>query len=419
MPAGQINALVVTENGTVLDGKLAQAGLPAVEFHEAAMSENGVGCALTTEGAAWMWGLDCFGVLAPSRVPWIASEYYVPVAVAQRVTQIALGYMHVAMLQDDGRVLTSGHNDGRPDFGCTGRPGEPPNVLAPITDAAFVANPAVYVAAGTHTTGVIDSKGAIWMMGAGCAGALGLGDTADRCTPARLAAFGVSKTVQLALAGHTVAVGENGDVFAWGANADGQLGLGDFDCRLVPQQVSCPSANTSTCSESFTMVLTKQGEVLTCGFNGYGVLGIGEEQEYHRYSRRSTALMLVAGLPRVARISSEVLSATATTPDGRLYAWGLGQCSIYTSDVWPGYRYARTECEQSPVLQELGARAGLYGHGLAEACAVAFAMLAHPRLGAGSPWRELPKDLMPLVDLMSVRLPRRETTQSMRARLVV
>ena len=421
MSAGRVNTLVVTENGTVLDGRLAQAGLPAaVEFHAAAMSEYGVGYALSTEGVAWMWGLDSCGVLGPSRVPWIASEYYVPVAVAQRVVQIGFGRVHVVMLQDDGRVLTSGYNDGRRHFGCTGRPGEAPNVLAPITDAAFVANPAVFVAAGRHTTGAIDSKGAVWMMGTGHDGVLGLGDTADRCTPARLAAFGVSKTVQLAMAGHTVAVGENGEVFAWGANADGQLGLGDFGSRLVPQQLSCPSANTATCSNSHTMILTKRGEVFTCGHNRFGVLGLGEEEpEYTRHSRRSATLTLVAGLPRVACISADAFSVTAVAPDGRLFTWGLSAGSGDTPDVWPGYTYAPTECRQSPVLQQLGARAGLYGHGLAEASAIAFAMLAHPRLGARSPWRGLHKELMPLVNLASVRLPRRETAQSVRARSVV
>ena len=279
MPPGTINALVVTEKGMVLDDKLPQAGLPAEVFHVAKMSQVGVGCALTTGGAVFMWGMDCFG----GRHGMI---YYPPVMISQQVTQIALGHAHAVMLKNDGTVLTSGYNDGHRHFGCLGRSVEVNYELAPITDAAFVEHPTVYVTAGFHVTGVIDSENAIWVMGAGSNGVLGLDDTKDRYTPTRLAAFSVSAPMQLTMSQHTVAVCKDGAVFSWGDNENGQLGLGDFSHLRVPHKVSCPSANTATCSRIHTMILTKEGEVFTCGYNRYGVTGLRD----HFFSIQSSSL---------------------------------------------------------------------------------------------------------------------------------
>ena len=83
------------------------------------------------------------------------------------------------------------------------------------------------------------------------------------------------------------------------------------------------------------------------------------------------------------------------------------------------YYWVHTESEHLQVLQEIGVRAGLYGHCLAEQHAIAFAMIAHPRLGAESRWHKLPEPLMPLVNRATARVLHNETAQSLRARSIV
>ena len=39
---------------------------------------------------------------------------------------------------------------------------------------------------------------------------------------------------------HTVALTDSGDVYSWGWNADGQLGLGDDQSRAEPELVADP-----------------------------------------------------------------------------------------------------------------------------------------------------------------------------------
>ena len=74
----------------------------------------------------------------------------------------------------------------------------------------------------------------------GSVGRLGHNDAQDRLVLTLLAAevFEASKIVSVAAGGwHTMAVGDNGALWAWGGGSSGQLGLGDTNNRLVPTLV--------------------------------------------------------------------------------------------------------------------------------------------------------------------------------------
>lgn len=79
--------------------------------------------------------------------------------------------------------------------------------------------------------------------GSGEYGKLGLGDTANRTSPARLAAhaFGGLQVLQAACGdNHTLAVTEEGGLWSWGAGGYGRLGHGNHNHAHVPSRVdSC------------------------------------------------------------------------------------------------------------------------------------------------------------------------------------
>ena len=68
----------------------------------------------------------------------------------------------------------------------------------------------------------------------------------------------------------------HGEVYAWGSNDFGQLGLGDYMDRFRPHKIKFPNIHKVICGANFTMFLTKDGTLLSCGRNGNGKLGLGD-----------------------------------------------------------------------------------------------------------------------------------------------
>jgi alpha-tubulin suppressor-like RCC1 family protein len=88
------------------------------------------------------------------------------------------------------------------------------------------------------------AEGVLYMWGGNEEGYLGLGDTEDRRTPTVVSSLSGRRVVDVVSSeNHTIAVTVDADgvssVMAWGANDDGQLGLGTMsaDLHLVPVEV--------------------------------------------------------------------------------------------------------------------------------------------------------------------------------------
>ena len=133
---------------------------------------------------------------------------------------------------------------------------------------------------------------------------------------------------------HTAALSADGDVYAWGLESSGQLGLGSSRTKApTPQKVDALSGRGITqlsCGLYHTAALTADGEVLTCGFggsffNGAGALGHGDRAQLEEpkvvaaFGPSSTS-----GL-RAASVSSGGYHSIALDVDGGVWSWGRGE----------------------------------------------------------------------------------------------
>jgi hypothetical protein len=76
---------------------------------------------------------------------------------------------------------------------------------------------------------------------------------------------------------YTLAITANGELFAWGFNERGQLGLGHRFNKHQPEQVPIiQDAKTAACGEQHSLCLTKDNRVYSWGFGGFGQLGHGK-----------------------------------------------------------------------------------------------------------------------------------------------
>ncbi len=108
----------------------------------------------------------------------------------------------------------------------------------------------------------------------------------------------------------------NGNVFAWGANDDGQLGIGSFSRALTPTLVGDITDVVAISSNEYhTLALTGSGKLYAWGYNTDGELGNGSNQPAGSPTQ-------VSGPTDFAAIAAGKHYSIGVTSDGRVWAWG-------------------------------------------------------------------------------------------------
>jgi alpha-tubulin suppressor-like RCC1 family protein len=112
------------------------------------------------------------------------------------------------------------------------------------------------------------------------------------------------------------------ELYAWGANGSGQLGLGDTTNKSSPVQVGLLtnwSVISSGAGQDMAAVKT-DGTLWTCGYNFYGQLGIGTSGS----GTDKSSPVQVGSSTDWATVSASGYSAGAIKTDGTLWMWGIG-----------------------------------------------------------------------------------------------
>jgi alpha-tubulin suppressor-like RCC1 family protein len=137
-------------------------------------------------------------------------------------------------------------------------------------------------------------------------------------------AMGAPATPQAAAnAFGSLSVKDDGTLWAWGANAQGELGLGDTVPRPVPVQVGSDDdwkdvALGGGWSTGFALALKQDGSLWACGNNLAGQLGTGDGLDRTTFVRVGTDADW-------AQVSCGEMYTLACKTDGSLYAWGSPQ----------------------------------------------------------------------------------------------
>ncbi|XP_074131331.1 secretion-regulating guanine nucleotide exchange factor isoform X1 [Sminthopsis crassicaudata] len=181
--------------------------------------------------------------------------------------------------------------------------------------------------------------------GANSYGQLGLGHKEDMLEPQRLNDFCDPKRLKLLTGGggHSAVVTDEGELFVCGLNKDGQLGLGHTEDVLsfIPctPLAGCPVLQVS-CGWDFTILLTENGQVLSCGSNSFGQLGLPPG------IRRQVIPQVIELLnEKVVCIAAGMRHALAVTESGLVFQWGTGLAST-----------GRRACPEKPLPPFLTAK---------------------------------------------------------------
>ena len=234
--------------------------------------------ALKTDGSVCEWGDNTYGQLGNGSSD--QSAHPVPGQVTgaggtglRGVIAIACGQDFTVALSSGGTVIAWGKNDH-------GQLGNNTTVDSSVPVPVGGLSGIVAIAAGGAHAMALKSDGTVWAWGANDRGQLGDNTTAESSFPVQVSITGGAVAVACGEA-HSVALMSDGTVRAWGDNTFGQLGDGTADASLAPVQVAGSAGTVLTgitaiaCGANHTVALGSDGTVLAWGENGEGQLGDG------------------------------------------------------------------------------------------------------------------------------------------------
>jgi alpha-tubulin suppressor-like RCC1 family protein len=206
--------------------------------------------AVTTDGQVLAWGYNRTGALGDGTTANRTS----PVAVTtngalagQRITAVVAGEYHSLALSAAGTVFSWGLN-------FSGQLGDGSGLDSSVPVALdrtnrFAGKAVIALAAGLEHSLALTAEGVVYAWGDNSVGQLGDGTTHERDTPVPVGTNGVFAGKRLiaiaAGAGHSLALAEDGQLYAWGANVFGRLGDGSVSQRNVPVAVDMSGGLTN------------------------------------------------------------------------------------------------------------------------------------------------------------------------------
>ena len=203
------------------------------------------------------------------------------------ITKLASGWNHTLIVNDDGRLFVSGGNsDGQLGLGDT------QDLDSELKLNNYFANNSktiVDAAGGKGFSLFVDDDGKVYSSGEGGYGQLGLNSTTDYTIPQEITYFSTAGiTIVKVFAGeyHSMALDDNGNLYGWGRNDKGQLGLGHFNSPvLVPTALDMSNFDGDPTKVDLgglhSLVITDQDKSYTFGDNSEGQLGIGNTTNQH------------------------------------------------------------------------------------------------------------------------------------------
>jgi Regulator of chromosome condensation (RCC1) repeat/Putative Ig domain len=265
-----------------------------------------------------------------------------------QVVQTAAGGGFSLVVTSSGQLYAFGEDFyGQLGFALSGSNHTSTPTLVTLPGAT---GPVVQVAAGSSFSLAVTSTGQLYSFGLNLDGELGhetnAGTSNPNPTPALVGLPGAVGPVVRVAAGnvHSLALTASGQLFAFGANASGELGNatnnGNANPNPHPTLVSLPAAAGTpvdiSAGNGSSLVATSSGQLYSFGYNEFGQLGRSQNSGTSNPNPTPTLVGLPGESGPVVHLSSGSVSSYALTSSGQLFAFGNNRYGQLGSSVSVG-----------------------------------------------------------------------------------
>lgn len=277
---------------------------------------------LTKDGKLFSCGNNDHGQLGhdtdclPNKRPQFISslENYI-------ITHVSCGTTHSLALTNWGQVFSWGSNS----IGQLGHDSDLQTYTTPRMVKTIATKTVIQIASGQFHSLALTNSGELFSWGANGYGQLGLGTTSEKVvTPTLVKSLAGIPIAFIACGGnHSFAVSKSGAIFGWGKNTFGQLGLNDLVSRCFPQQLKTLrnlGVRYISCGDDFSAFLTQEGGVFTCGAGTFGQLGHGTCS--NEILPRMVFELMGSKITQIACGRRHTLAFVPSR--GKIYGFGLG-----------------------------------------------------------------------------------------------
>lgn len=284
---------------------------------------EGYSCALSNVPKTFCWGRNDFGQLGNGTSGADASR---PVSVqlpagVQWFTKVVSYQQHTCALGNNSRAYCWGDN-------TNGNLGDN-STTSSLSPIAVSMPPGVVftdIATGYTHTCALGDNGSAYCWGNGTDGAIGDGANTTRLVPTAVTFPGGVTSFSRISSGayYSCALGNDGQVYCWGDNANGNLGDNTTTDRNVPTLATLPGGVTSfidlAVGYTHSCAIADTGGIYCWGDNDYGVIGNGSAVD----SPVPTATTLPVGVTAFTSVSAGYRHTCALGNNARAYCWGEG-----------------------------------------------------------------------------------------------
>ena len=275
-------------------------------------------CGIKSNDTLWCWGDNTYGQLG--------IDYFMPKSTPTQEykhftdwKQVAVGYKHTVAIRKNGTLWSWGNN-AQGQLGT----GDTVSKRIPTQESTHSILWQSVSAGMNHTLAIKKAHfpsmdRTLFGWGSNLYGQLGVGDTDPRNSPTQ-EATGSTHWLSVSTSGsHTLALKTDHTLFAWGFNANGQLGVGDTDPRNSPTQEVTGGTHwvQITAGSSHSVAITDAGLLYAWGWNARGQLGVNDT------SRRLTPTREATHASNWAHASAGGNHTLAVKTNGQLFAWGV------------------------------------------------------------------------------------------------
>ncbi|KAK9818463.1 hypothetical protein WJX74_005654 [Apatococcus lobatus] len=247
---------------------------PSTPLLSTAIEENG-----------WVSGQNSNGQLGVGGTADVLEPQVLQVV--RRWAALSLGQSHSAGVGGEGEAFTWGSNT-RGQLGCSA--GEPRDVPTKM-DILRGWDVQAISCGGEHTIALTQEDVISW--GANSEGQCGQGERAEQSyvKPRSIKPLqGMHVSQVVCGVAHTLCVTATSQVYAWGSNAQGQLGTGHAECRRAPTFIDglwAMPVHQLAAGDYHSAALTQNGFLFTWGSNDKGQLGLPAAAELATQTQRT------------------------------------------------------------------------------------------------------------------------------------